>query len=393
MRRSTIPLTLLALFGATLTGLQAPSAGAAPQQQLSEKRATWTTSIGGMPTSNEAGRHLKRVDFRVRYDFKDNEAIIDAEVRLEGAPQRNPDSLLVAGVGRLVNDNCSVQVVTTQRVWADDGNQVRELWRSDIENPSTLWNCGMVAIYDPEVADYTQATPYDAMGGSLKNVYVSPRLMIGSVEVLGKNRKLLRLVRGATQTHRVTVRNTGGLAAKSVVITGRGKGVKVKKTRIGLLEAGASRTVQVPITLRSARKSTHVRLKVKGAGATATKRLKVRRVAPPTRPKTGRWSSSDFDFTVKRGRIVGFRGINLRMRCTPPLQFPTYRNVTLNFPTTRIPRHGIVDVTKNWRGGEAWYTVSLRGKFVGKRLTNARFSYYTAGSCSVVEAFTAKRTG
>ncbi len=391
MRRPTIPLTILALVGATLAALHAPPAGAAPDRELAQKKATWTSSMSGMPTSNQPGRQLKRVDFRVHYDWEDNEATIDAEVQLKGSPQDNPDSKLLAGVGRMTGGNCNLETLTTSRVWAQDGTEVRQVWESGIENASTTWNCGVVAIYDATVTDYNSATPFDATGGSLTNVYVTPRLKINAVEVLGKSPKLLKLVRGATQSHHVTVRNSGGLAAKGVVVTGTGKGIKVKKTKVGLLEPGESTTVRVPITLKGAQRSTTVKLKVKGSGATATRKLKVRRIAPPARPAAGKWKGGDFTFTVKNGKITGFRGIGLRMTCSPPLQFPTYRNVTLNFPTTKVPKHGIVDATKSWRQGEAWYTVSLRGKIVGKRITNARFSYFTAGSCSVIENFTARR--
>lgn len=86
-----------------------------------------------------------------------------------------------------------------------------------------------------------------------------------------------------------------------------------------------------------------------------------------------------------------FRGVNLRMRCAPAGGIPTYRNVSLSFRRTVVPRHGFVDATQRYRKGHVWFHAFLRGRVVGSRLVFGRFTYRTAGSCSVVEPFTARR--
>lgn len=138
-----------------------------------------------------------------------------------------------------------------------------------------------------------------------------------------------------------------------------------------------------------------MRLTVQGAGTGVVSRVvPVRRVQPPARPAAGKWRSTDktFTFRVKNGAITGFRGANLRMRCASPGSYPVYRNVSLTFPRTKVPRHGVVSVSRRHQKGGVWFNVHLSGKVTGKRLVSGRFSYFT-GPCSVVEGFTAKRIG
>lgn len=391
MRRPTAAAAALALIALLFTVVQASPASAAPARQLSEKRATWTTSVLN-PRSTVPGQQLKRVDLRVIYDWAKKDSTLLSSVQLNGVPVGAAESALVVGVGKLVGNDCRVSGYTNSRgLWSVDG--VRTYTLSATLPADAGFNCGVAVVYDksgPAPGSVEGPNAHDAMGGGLTDVYVSPKLAISSVALLGKKQSKLKLVRGVAQTYPVTVTNTGGLAATGVVITGSGKGMKVKKTKVGTIQPGKSVTVRVPITLKGTQKSTKVKLKVKGSGVTGTKSLKVSRTTAPAKAATGSWKGGRFKFKVKNGKITGFRGTNLRMECRAPLSYTTYRNVNLTFPTTKIPKHGYVEVTKSYRSGDVWYNVSLRGKFNGKKFTSGRFTY-TTGGCTVVEKFSAKK--
>jgi hypothetical protein len=82
------------------------------------------------------------------------------------------------------------------------------------------------------------------------------------------------------------------------------------------------------------------------------------------------------------------------MKCQPPLDYATYRTVNLDFPRkVKVPRNGIVDSRIEYRKGNVWYTATLTMRISGRKATQAQFTYYTAGYCSVRESFTAKRKG
>jgi hypothetical protein len=248
-------------------------------------------------------------------------------------------------------------------------------------------NCAVAVSQHHDTAE-----TYDAKVDRLKDVYVSPRLKVPAVTMLGAKQKKLRLVRGVPQRHQLRLRNTGGYRATNVKITGKGKGVRVKTRKVGRIEAGETLVPYVDITLKSKQRRTKVRLKVSGSGSTATVVLPVQRVQPPPRPKAGRWSGHQFSFRVRNGRITAFRGTSLRMECRTPGQYPTYRNVSLTFPTVKVPRHGYVQASAGQRTGSSAWAAQLHGRIVGKKLTRATFTYAT-GNCWVREAVRATPRG
>src|SRR5690606_25602076 len=105
--------------------------------------------------------------------------------------------------------------------------------------------------------------------------------------------------------------------------------------------------------------------------------VKVKAVKAPAKPSVGKWRSKDksFTFTVKNGKVTKFRGIRLRMSCGGGLNgYTTYRTVNLAFPTVKVPKHGYVEASKKWRQGNSWYSASLSGRVVGKKMTQAKFT-------------------
>lgn len=384
---------VLGAVGALVVALL-PALGVAPAtavaRELDRQTVTLTAPLEG---AQPPGRQLKRAKLEIvhRRAASGVHLTTDGPIELHGAPSGNPDSWVRLGAGRFNGSECQVAAWTDKRVYAVDGATIANVGET-FPRPSPLWNCALVALID---ASPHPNVIYDAMVGKLKNIYVQPRLKLGGLQVLGKNQKPLKLVRRATQKHTLVLRNAGHLGAKGVVVTGKGSGVKVGRVRVGAVDARSTVSVDVPIRLTGTQRRTKVRLVVQGTGLKkVAKTFAVRRVAAPVRPAAGAWRGGNtFSFRVENGRIVGFRGINMRMTCNQPGQIATSKNVSLGFPKVKVPRHGVVDAVKKYRKGNVWYTAHLRGRIVGSKLVAGRFRYVTAGSCSVSEGFTAKRVG
>lgn len=369
---------------ATVLPLSGSVASAAPERRIYEKKVSLTRSISGYPQSSDPGLQLRRADVVVRY-YDSGSVAIDADVVLKGTSQ---GAQIEVGLGVLAGNDCRVDRshLATRKTWHVDGTTYW-LWNSDLP-ATTKWTCALVLIHSGDPQD-----PDDVMVGRLTDRYIQPKLALSRPQLLGKSQKQLKLVRGVAQNHHVIVRNTGGYRARNVVLTARGKGMKTVRKKVGTIAAGKSTEVRVPLKLTS-KKRTKVRITVAGSGVTSARTVKVRPAKAPARPKAGTWRSADktFTFTVKNGRITKFRGVNLRMECRGgTYDYTTYRNVNLSFPKVKVPRHGYVDASKRYRKDIAWYNASLSGRFVGTKMTRAKFTYFTAGNCSVVERFTAKR--
>jgi len=92
-------------------------------------------------------------------------------------------------------------------------------------------------------------------------------------------------------------------------------------------------------------------------------------------------------FTIGAGRVRGF-SVTTRTACGV-VGVPTYTQNTYNFPTTRIARRGIVDAQQR----KALFTVSLRLRVAGGKVTSGSFAYSGPAGCSATESFTATRRG
>lgn len=386
--RLSASLTIAALVAAVLPALGGAPAVAAPERAVASKRVVLTTSVQPFPRGDQPGRHLRSAVVTVDYDHARSRAWIKADVVLKAAP---PDStsLVEVGVGLLVGGNeCVIHDRITQDLRSTSGTRIEII---DPGQFDTRWNCALVLVR-PRGSDNTSDI-HDAMVGRLTDSHIQPRLTVSHPRLLDRAQKQVRLVRGVAQNHEFVVKNTGQYRARNVVVTARGKGMKKVRRQVGTIQPGEEARVKVPLRLTSKKKRAAVRITVSGSGVRASRVVKVRAVKAPVKPRAGAWRSNDktFTFKVKSGRITQFRGINMRMQCGGYGSFPTYRNVSLSFPKVKVPRHGYVDAIKRYRKGDVWYTATLRGRVVGKKMTQARFTYSTAGNCRVSEGFTARR--
>lgn len=109
--------------------------------------------------------------------------------------------------------------------------------------------------------------------------------------------------------------------------------------------------------------------------------------------RTYRSEGGTITFRVRKGKVTGFRGHDLRVTCQPPGDLAVHYTATLRFPTTTIARSGIADDAEEYAKGDAWYNSWLEMKISGRRATKGHFAYVSAGSCRASEDFTARRVG
>lgn len=370
------------LVATVLPALSSAPAQAAPERMLASKTYVGTRSAAGFPASSVPGRQLARAALTIHYDTASGEPSLEVKIALKDFSENGGQ--LQYGVGRVTaNGVCDLTHGDSRNTWASD----RE-YSDWLAVPAGIaFNCASAQVV-------FGTTVTDRMGGPLANHYIQPRLTVSRPRVLDRAQKQVRLVRRVAQPHQFVVRNAGQYRARNVVVTARGKGMKTVRRNVGTIQPGKEATATVPLRLVSKAKRTAVRITVSGSGVSAKRTVKVRAVKAPARPAAGKWRSTNktFTFRVKKGRITAFRGINMRMTCGGGFGgFPTYRNVSLSFPKVKVPRHGYVDAIKKYRKGDVWYTATLRGRVVGKKMTQARFTYSTAGSCRVSEGFTARR--
>ncbi len=377
----------LGLVGALLT---ATPSEAEPDRLLFERTATLTTSVAGMPVAHaEAGERIESFDVTVQYDEAKQRANFFARGQMAGESPGWPGVQVTAGVGTFVGATCQV---------GDVGDSVRYAARSDPADRGILLaeldfaydirpDCAVVVSADWETGEIL-----DAKVGPLQDVWLEAGLDAEKVTMLGTKQKQLKLIRGVRQLHQLQVTNPGSYRAVDVRVTGAGKGVKVKPVTISRIEPGETFVPYVEVTLKGRQKRTSARFTVSGSGITDTITLPVRRIQPPARPADGRWAGGSFTFRVAKGKITSFYGSGLEMECRTPGAYPTKKNVSLTFPTTKVPRHGYVQATAGEsEGGVAW-SAKLTGYISGKKFIRGSFTYGT-GNCWVDEAVRATRVG
>lgn len=257
----------------------------------------------------------------------------------------------------------------------------------DFATPKKPWNCAAVRLWHPafDTDEYL-----DRMVGAFSNTYHSPKVSISGVRLLGKKVTKLPLVRSSTTRIEITVRNTGKTAARNVTLTGKASGLTFGKVKVGTVPAGGTRTVSAKVKLTTKRKSTKLTLTAAGTGTSAKKKITVRAEPKPKKPRAGKYrnTSSTVRFSVKKGKITGFRATVQTRYGIAPEQY-RYSTVTYDFPAKKIPRNGIVQATAK---GKNWST-NLRVRVVGGKAKSGLFSYKGPDYCSATKTFTAKRVG
>lgn len=293
------------------------------------------------------------------------------------------DLYVYLGFGHRSGTQCVVNKWFRDRLWP--GDRVAE-FHSYGETGPKPWDC--VAARS---VHYDDGTDIDALVGLLTNTYQKPNLQIGRVSLLGQNqKKRLKLVRGVPTTIDVVVRNRGKVAARNVVLGGNGKRLQVGRARINEIAPGKVATLSLKVRIRGKKKPGKLRLVAvaRAAGAKAARRLNVRRVKPPRRPRAGTYRNKggSVRFTIRKGRVIGWRG-TMQTTCGGYGTLPQYTQNTYDFKRVKIPRNGIVQARQRGKN----HSAHLQMRVVGGKVTRGRFSYFGPGTCRASISFNATR--
>lgn len=306
---------------------------------------------------------------------------MDGQVTLAGKPGSglDDDARLGIGLGHLDSaGSCVIDAVTSTRTSGYDGTTYTFVgYNSDyFPTPPRPWDCVLVAVNDLQDPNRF----YDAMVEKLTPTYAAARLKVSA----GK----LRLVRGIWTSATVTVKNTGDYPAPSVLLRGRGKGLKVRPASYSsALNPGASIELTARVKLTGPANRTRLRWIATGGQVSGRTTATVRRIAPPPPPKPGRYvgSAATVSFRIDaRRRVVGFIDSSIRLQCTDST---LDRTTALDFPTAPIRRNGWVEASVE----KDSYTTTLRMYASGTTVRQGSFTYTDAAQCSASVSFTATR--
>lgn len=347
-----------------------------------------------MPTSTAPGRQLTRATIGIQvYGEKtaDPRYFVDAEIELAGQPAGDPDAELNLGLGHREGSACILVALLTEETSDYSGARydLSGYNPNNFATPSRPWDC--VAVYlDNSFGGAPATQTHDALVGSLRNTRHSPRLRIPRVDLLGQKLGNLKLVRGIPTRIEVDIRNVGKASSAGITVRGSGKGLRVNRQKARKLSDGSSTSVSLPVRLVGRQKRTRLKIVVSDGGVKAVRTIRVTRVKPPRRPAAGSYRSPKrkVSFKVRGGRIIGWHGTMLT-RCGGFPDHFRYSTNSYSFPRAKIPRNGIVQAQARGK----LYSVSLRLRIVGSKVTRGHFAYYGPDRCYASVSFNARRTG
>lgn len=368
---------------ALMSGLMVTAPGAAAPMTGAERSDAPVVARSGELTSRavDSGTGSRRLSSASVKQDLDAERV-SGTVVLDAAP--GPGSYLRVSFGELVGSNCSADVefatpVTTPSAGFTRNGRTLTMSVASDEAGYETWDCAFAAL-----ASDLSGSPvtYSVLIGELSDIHATPVLAIASVELLGGHR--IKLVRGVPTALDVEVVNRGRADTGAVHLTGKGKGLKVKKVGPERIYADGTGYYRVVVTLKG-HKDTRLKLKATGGGASAKSKVKVKPRAAPAAPSPGKYRINDGDvtFTVTATRKIKNFRVRARTTCGGYPSLPTYTMNTYDYPTTKIARNGIVDdVSKH-----DLYTVKLRLSIRGSKVTKGQFNYGGPARCFASESF------
>ncbi|HWK30194.1 MAG TPA: hypothetical protein VNS09_26740 [Solirubrobacter sp.] len=358
---------------------QAPAPGV-----LVAQHAELSTHVAGLPAPGAPpSRQLAGAVIDVEVGGQGATYFPKATVTLAGAPG-GYDGEVRFGMGHRSGPSCELQPMGSAPLGSvTTAYQVTGGYNPDyFPTPPRPFDCAVAELREG-------ATVLDALVGEVTSTFHRPQLAVRAVRQLGGKPNQLKLVQGVATEIDVTLRNAGQVAARDVVVSGKGSGLKVRGATVAEIAPGGTGTATLKVTARS-RKLGKLTVTAAGGGASSTRTLRPRRVGPPPRPPAGKYQnpSRSVTFFVRRGRVTGWRGA-MQTVCGGHGTIPTYTRNTYDFRTVAIPRNGIVQASQ--RGAE--YGAHLQMKLTGARVTHGRFDYAGPGDCRAVTTFTARRVG
>ncbi|NYE35312.1 hypothetical protein F4692_000416 [Nocardioides cavernae] len=362
---------------------------AGPAEQLLSATATFgpANRVAGMPTSTApqhqfsmpAGSLSVTIDYGYHWETDALTYHYDLDTAL-GAPSGSEDVRTLLGFGTLQASSCTIEEATVAYAYTN----IPDILLYDKKDTPDLasaagWNCAVLLV------DAGQGTqPYDAFVSLLDVQKATPQLTV-------KAPRRDRLVKKVWTRVPVTVANASpeGIDARDVAVVGAGKGVKVRPASFGALEGQDDSDGYVWARLTKPKATLKIAVTEKGEVVGRSK-VKLRTRPAPAPPKVGSWTGGGADFTVRGGKVRGFR-ISTQTTCGGYPGIPTTTNNTYSFETTSIPRNNeVVGTEKGNQGGDAAYTAYLDLEFVSRTKAVGKFSYFGPARCTATTGFTAR---
>lgn len=236
-----------------------------------------TTRPAGFPRSPDPARNM--VSAVVTQDLSGGR--VTGTVTLGAAPTPATDSYLGITFGHAENGGCTADFapgsyLTPPMTGGFTVSGATVTFDLPSEAAATgQWNCASALLYQPGAID--ASTAFDGLSGTLEGPNGTPQLRFSGVAVDGKPvRKKLKLVPRAKTTIDVSLENPGDGDAGQVVLSGQGKGIKVKKATYPAVDAGAEATASLRVKLAPGVKKSKLKLTAEAAGATAKLKIPVK---------------------------------------------------------------------------------------------------------------------
>lgn len=369
-------------------GVPGPASARAAGAQLVGATATFATRATGMPAAGsqpyqqlDPGAVLE-VSYGYHWDTGILDYTFDVTPRSSGLrPDEAPEAFAGAGLGILDGSSCTIDTVDLSAVSRNLPERLLYGSGDATGTPNAgAWNCAALFVQD-ESGTITS----DAYVSQLTVTTAEPQLSL-------KAPRKDRLVAGTWTEIPITVANaeTSVVGARDVTVTGAGKGVKVKTLALDDLAAGSDASPYLWVKLMKPKAKLTVTVRELGSPVT-TSNVKLSRRAAPARPLSGAYHGGGASFTVKAGKVRGFR-ISTATTCGGYPDLPTYSSNTYDFPTVGIPRNNEISRGDGGdQGSEADYSVHLRLTFVGRGKARGQFTYDGPARCRASDVFVVKR--
>jgi hypothetical protein len=362
-----------------------PDAAVAPQagaRAVAQRNALLTEANRASNVTPSSTPYWRLVEAVFHLDLAEREFY--GEATLAGSPPEdiNQAPTVFWSVGTIVGNTCQPLGSDYFHDWFPG------LMANEADDLPTGWEAANCAV--AELRRAGDGVVVDVLIGVITDEL--PTLRLGAPELLGSPR--VKLVPGVWTKLDVDVMNDGPGVASGVVVTGHGKGLKVRKGEVSFgISRNGTGSAEIQVKLVGKKGKARLALTAATGEAKASRSVTVRRTAAPKSPVPGAYASKDgavsFSITKGRPKLTGFR-VRTQTTCGGYGTIPTYTMNTYDFPKTTIPRNGIVDSRD---GKDDLYGVSLQLKVVGGKVTKGRFSYSGPGTCRAIEEFTAKRSG
>ena len=363
------------------------NARAGEGEQLLSASATFATRIPGMPAagSRPDQQLVPGATLSISYGYHWETDVLEYhfEVRPASAglrPPTAPPDYVRVGLGVLSGTSCTLDTVSTDITSENFPDHLLYGSGDATEKPNAgRWDCAALVVQD-QAATVT----YDAYVTPLTVTTATPELSLTTP-------RRDRLVPKVWTRIPVEVANASaeGIDARDVAVTGSGKGIKVRPTELGTLDGGDDTEGHVWVRLTKARAT--LRLAVTEKGETVDEAtVKVRKRPAPAPPRAGAWSAANVDFSVRGGKVRGFR-VRAVTTCGGYPDIPTTTQNYYSFVTTPIPRNNeVVGTEKGNQGGDAAYSAYLDLEFVSRTKAVGTFRYFGPANCRAVHTFKAK---